>query len=326
MRSELKATVSQARRAIERQRQAHLVKSKRRNGRLESTVGRRRVDTKRSVLLICQVERRAPPESCERSTQAERADVVGVGVVAAELLRRDRISRQRCLLLVADVAVIPFRRQHQRGAGAGAILERGAPFDPLLANPVAPARRYSQAAADPLQESRTKREAFDTVEPRQIGYMPRREREAATAGKRLLADERAGLFLHLSDILVGDRTDIRRQRIKDVADKRKRFLRLLGRGRLHDFRSGEIARRNALVHLIAADLPASADDPSRGVVEPRTSTPDLDLLAAWQPEPTLDERVFEHHRYVLEILVDQRRAGKAKGHPHHFARLAIDVD
>src|SRR6478735_2310789 len=111
-----------------------------------------------------------------------------------------------------------------------------------------------------------------------------------------------------------------------MADERKWPLRLLGRRRLHDLGPAEIAQRNAFIHLIAANLPAPSDDPARRVIEPGTGTANLDLLATRQPEPAFDEGVLQHYRDVLEILVDQRRAGEAEGHAHHFARLAIDVD
>ena len=152
------------------------------------------------------------------------------------------------------------------------------------------------------------------------------ESEAAAASERLSADQCARFLLHLFHILVSDRAHVGRQRIEHTPGEREWLLRALrGRGE-HDFRSRKEAGRNPGVHLIAANLPASADDSAGGVIEPGAGAADLDLLSARQPEAAFDQCILENDRDILEILVDQRRPSEAERHPHDFTALAIDIN
>ena len=77
-----------------------------------------------------------------------------------------------------------------------------------------------EAGTQSLKEAAAQGEPFYSIEPRDVGDMPRREGKVAAAGQGLCPDEGARLLLNLFYILVGDRAHVRGKRIEDASGER----------------------------------------------------------------------------------------------------------
>ena len=196
---------------IEPERCATLAQRQRGNRWLEAPTRRSSVDDKRIVTLVRELEGRTPAQSRQRRGERNAANVVGIGVIAPEFLRRDGVADQRSLLIVAHIPVLSLGGENERGAGSGSVFDRATPFGFLVAEAVAPRCGYREAAAEALKKAAAERETFDPIESGDVGDVPRREGEAAAASERLSADKGARFVLNLLHILVGDRAHIGRK-------------------------------------------------------------------------------------------------------------------
>src|SRR5436190_1139936 len=105
LRSQLISSESQSRRSVESECQTCLVKRKRGYRCFKATVCRTSVDDHRLVPLVCHLDGRSPLESGHGGSERDAARVIGIGVIAAELLRSDGVADQGCLLIITDVPV-----------------------------------------------------------------------------------------------------------------------------------------------------------------------------------------------------------------------------
>jgi hypothetical protein len=75
------------------------------------------------------------------------------------------------------------------------VLQRTAPLELAVAEPIAASCRDGKTPPDALKESAPEAQTFDPVEPGDVRDVPRREGEVPTARQCLGADESARFFL-----------------------------------------------------------------------------------------------------------------------------------
>ena len=93
-----------------------------------------------------------------------------------------------------------------------------------------------------------------------------------------------------------------------------------------DFRPREPAGVEPAVDLVAADLPARADDPTHWIVEPGGGTDDVQLLMAGQPVPAVHQRVVERDCEGLDAVIEDRGPGEGHRHTDQGAAFTLHVD
>src|SRR5690606_22313995 len=214
-----------------------------------------------------------PPPHARRIADAEpdasRTYLVGIGVVTAELLRRKRISRAGGFCNVAHIAVIPLCKKLRRKAHV-VQGERHASLRLLILETVPCVRRKAESRDRCQQAARAERQPFNPVHAYELGQPAPGQCNPTPAIQRSRPNELLGTRPHEFNVLLSRQPDILGNGINHQATER--IAAQLVRRQRNDLRPDKTVRRQRLVHLVAADLPTSANNPARRKIEPARSS------------------------------------------------------